>query len=184
MSNVRGRLVAATGIAAALLAVLPAATASATSQPLPKAQTPGSAAAGTSAQDGAAHHLYNRNSGLCLNVSGYSQNPSSRTEIWYCNGNPAENWQLRDDGTIYNPNSGLCLNVAGYATSPSSRTEIWGCNGNPAEKWQLRDDGTIYNPNSGLCLNVAGYGTSPSDQTELWYCQNQPSEKWATFDLP
>ncbi|MFJ2577389.1 hypothetical protein ACIO3N_11255, partial [Kitasatospora aureofaciens] len=89
-STARGRVAAAAGVAAALLAVLPGATASAASHALPKAQSTGRVA--VPAQDGAAHHLYNLNSGLCLNVSGYSQSPSSSTQIYNCLSQSAEQW--------------------------------------------------------------------------------------------
>jgi hypothetical protein len=121
VSHGRRRLragLAAAGVVSALLAAAPVGSASA-----------------ASAQDAAAVYLLNPNSGLCLNVAGYSQNPGTHTEIWNCLSQPAEKWQVRSDGTIYNPNSCLCLNVAAYAISPSSYTELWYCNGNYAEKW-------------------------------------------------
>jgi hypothetical protein len=173
--------VALAGATVAVLAAIPVSSASAAPQQAPRTVAGGTLA---SPQDSATTHLFNPNSGLCLNIAGYSQAPSSHGEIWNCLNQNAESWQFRSDGTIYNPNSGLCLNTPGYGTSPSTHTEIWGCNGNPAEQWQLRGDGTIYNPNSGLCLNVAGYGTSPGSWTELWYCNGSYAEKWIPFTPP
>jgi hypothetical protein len=129
-------------------------------------------------------HVYNSNSGLCLNVKSYSETPGAPTELWYCNSNPAERWEHRPDGTLYNRNSGLCLNVKSYSTSAGAPTELWMCNGNRAMVWQWRSDRTLYNPNSGLCLNVKSYSSAPGSRTELWYCNGNPAERWVPFTPP
>jgi hypothetical protein len=130
------------------------------------------------------YHVYNTNSGLCLNVKSYSQAPGAPTEIWYCNSNPAQRWVHRSDGTLYNPNSGQCLNVKSYSTSAGAPTQLWPCNGNRAMVWQWRSDRTLYNPNSGLCLNVKSYSTSAGAPTQLWYCNGNPAQRWVPFTPP
>jgi len=129
-------------------------------------------------------HVYNTNSGLCLNVKSYSEAPGAPTEIWNCNSNAAERWEYRPDGTLYNRNSGLCLNVKSYSTSAGAPTELWMCNGNRAMVWQWRSDRTLYNPNSQLCLNVKSYSGAPGSRTELWYCNGNPAERWTPFTPP
>jgi hypothetical protein len=129
-------------------------------------------------------HVYNTNSGLCLNVKSYSTTAGAPTEVWYCNNNAAERWVHRPDGTLYNPNSGLCLNVKSYSGKPGAPTELWSCNGNPAMKWQWRSGHTLYNPNSGLCLNVKSYSGAAGAPTELWYCNGNPAMRWVPFTPP
>ncbi|MDH6136626.1 hypothetical protein P3T37_006057, partial [Kitasatospora sp. MAA4] len=40
--------------------------------------------------------IFNPNSGLCLNVNNYATSPSSPTELWYCQGQPSEQWVTFD----------------------------------------------------------------------------------------
>ena len=162
----------AVGVAAALLTASPAGMAMAAPQ------------AALSAEDGPVH-LFNPNSGLCLNVVGFSQDVGTPTEIWNCLQQPAEKWQFRSDASVFNPNSGLCLSIVGNAITPGSRTEIRNCiRTNVGQIWGIRDDGRIFNPFSGLCLNVVGYATTPGSRTEVWNCDGNPAQKWVKFTPP
>ncbi|TQM81447.1 ricin-type beta-trefoil lectin protein [Saccharothrix saharensis] len=126
-------------------------------------------------------HLFNPNSGLCLNVTHGSIEPGARTEIYNCLDNPVELWELNSAGQLYNPYSGLCLNTVNYDIKASTRTEIWACNAKVAQ-WSFNGDKLVHKQ-SGLCLNVYEFEIKPGTPTEIYYCNGNAAELWKWWQV-
>jgi hypothetical protein len=56
-------------------------------------------------------------------------------QIWDCNGQPNQQWNVNADGTVVGVGSGKCLDATGNATANGTPLEIWSCNGQPNQKW-------------------------------------------------
>lgn len=183
----RSFAIRAATLCAALCAFALTAVGIASTTPAPTASAADGLASGTSlpttttapAPDKA--HLFNPNSGLCLNVVNGSIDPGARTEIYNCLDSPVERWVLNDQGQLYNPNSGLCLNTVNYDVKPSTPTEIWACNPKIA-LWSFNGKNLVHKQ-SGLCLNVFDYDIKPGTRTEIYFCNGNAAESWSWWQF-
>ncbi|HLK00440.1 MAG TPA: RICIN domain-containing protein [Streptosporangiaceae bacterium] len=114
-------------------------------------------------------------SGLCLSLAGDSTALRTDAVIDTCDGDSAQQWTVKSNGTIVN-GSGLCLSVLGGSTASTSFADVYTCNGSAAESWTVNSGGTITNNNSGLCLSVRHGSTSPGSNADIYACGS--SESW------
>jgi len=62
----------------------------------------------------------------------------SAVQIYSCNGQSNQQWNVNSNGTITGGQSGLCLDVTGASTSNGALVELWTCNGGTNQQWTLR----------------------------------------------
>ena len=74
-------------------------------------------------------------SGLCLDVQGASTSPGTAVDIYSCNGQANQQWNVNANGTITGVQSGLCLDVTGAGTANGTAVELWTCNGGSNQQW-------------------------------------------------
>ncbi|WP_405922096.1 LamG-like jellyroll fold domain-containing protein [Streptomyces sp. NBC_00122] len=101
----------------------------------------------------------------------------NKIQISGCNGTTAQQFQIRNDGTIQT--HGKCLNAAAAGTANTTLIELHACD--PSAKSQQflpRANGTIYNPASGRCIDLGNYDTTPGHQLWLFDCNASPAQTW------
>ncbi|GIF98700.1 RICIN domain-containing protein [Catellatospora citrea] len=112
-------------------------------------------------------------SGRCLDVSGGRTEDGTKTQLWDCLNNPAQQWR-QVGSTLVNPNSGKCLDVAGASTADGAVVRLWTCLNNSAQQWIMQANGNLVNPASGKCLDADAWGTANGTATILWPCGPGP----------
>lgn len=101
----------------------------------------------------------------------------NKIQITDCNGTPAQQFQIHNDGTIRT--QGMCLNAAGGGVVNGTPIELRTCDGSVGSQQFLpRADGGIYHPASGRCLDLGGFNTTPGTQLGLWDCNPTPAQRW------
>jgi len=132
--------------------------------------------------------LINQNSNKCLDVQMPNTSDGANVDLWTCNGNTWQKWQLVDLGTGYykivSQNSGKCLDVTGNGTADGANVEQWACNGGTNQQWKKT---TTTSPwfkltarNSGKVLDVSGCGTADGTNVQQWTDLNNTCQGWKT----
>ncbi|WP_327301710.1 ricin-type beta-trefoil lectin domain protein [Streptomyces goshikiensis] len=117
----------------------------------------------------------------CVDNDGESTADGNRVQIWPCNGTSAQQFEIRDDGTLRV--QGKCLDAARGATVNGTPLQIWHCNGTSAQQFLPRADGSVYNPASGRCLDLPGDDTTRGRQLQLYDCNRSFSQRWTIATL-
>ncbi|MGW0363062.1 ricin-type beta-trefoil lectin domain protein [Streptomyces sp. NPDC002990] len=106
----------------------------------------------------------------------------NKIQIAGCNGTNAQQFQIRNDGTIQT--HGKCLNAAAGGTTNTTLIELRTCD--PSSKSQQflpRANGALYNPVSGRCIDLGSYDTTPGRQLWLFDCNRSPAQTWTIPSL-
>jgi hypothetical protein len=74
---------------------------------------------------------------MCLDAAGQGTSPGTMVQLWTCNGQANQQWQVNANGTVTGVQSGLCLDVSGAATGNGARVQLWTCNGQSNQQWRL-----------------------------------------------
>ncbi|WP_320064305.1 PQQ-dependent sugar dehydrogenase [Micromonospora sp. RTGN7] len=119
-------------------------------------------------------------SGRCLDVIGNNNANGAGVNIYDCNGQPNQAWNLTPAGELRIFNDARCLDVKGQDTTAPAVAQIYTCNGDTNQKWRINTDGTIVGTQSNLCLDVTGAGTANSTVVGLWTCNGQSNQRWTT----
>jgi hypothetical protein len=117
------------------------------------------------------------NSGLCLNVSGNTQDTGVVQSACGTTGNLE--WELVPVGSYYHivaQGSGQCLNVPGNSTANGTQLIQWPCQAASSDndQWSLVATGSHYHivsRSSGLCVNINGGSSSAGAEVIQWPCQ-------------
>ncbi len=105
----------------------------------------------------------------------------NKIQIAGCNGTNAQQFQVRNDGTIQT--RGKCLNAAGAGTANTTLIELRSCDSSASQKFLPRANGALYNPASGRCIDLGNYDTTPGHQLWLFDCNRSPSQTWTIPSL-
>ena len=111
--------------------------------------------------------LLNVNSGLALDVPGWSTANGVQIDQWANNGGNNQKWQLTNLGNnvveLVNVNSGKALEVAGGSTANGATVDQWTYGGGANQQWTVISVGSgayeLANKNSGQALDVSGANT-------------------------
>lgn len=71
--------------------------------------------------------------GLCLDDRDNNSHNGAIVQVWQCNGEVNQQWQVRTDGTIRH--DGLCLDATGYGTTNGTKVQLWACTGGANQIW-------------------------------------------------
>ncbi|WP_406314309.1 ricin-type beta-trefoil lectin domain protein [Streptosporangium sp. NBC_01639] len=127
--------------------------------------------------------LKGQESGLCVDVPGFTQANGAAVNLWDCSGATNQSWtatpsrQLKVYGT-------KCLDVNGGATADGTVVQIYDCNGSGAQQWTVNADGSVVNVGSGKCLDAIGHGTANGTGLVIWACNGGVNQRWARTDAP
>ncbi|MFE3560242.1 LamG-like jellyroll fold domain-containing protein [Streptomyces sp. NPDC059193] len=105
----------------------------------------------------------------------------NKIQIAACNGTNAQQFQIRNDGTIQT--RGKCLNAAGAGTANTTLIELRSCDSSASQKFLTRANGALYNPASGRCIDLGNYDTTPGRQLWLFDCNRSPAQTWTIPSL-
>ncbi|MFJ8011074.1 ricin-type beta-trefoil lectin domain protein [Streptomyces sp. NPDC096339] len=115
--------------------------------------------------------------GNCVDNAGGSTQDGNKIQIWGCNGTPAQQFEVRNDGTIRV--QGKCINAAGAGVDNRTLIELRTCDSSaPSQRFLPRANGAVYNPVSGRCLDLNAFNTTPETQLWLYDCNALPAQRW------
>ncbi|MCY0940947.1 ricin-type beta-trefoil lectin domain protein [Streptomyces antarcticus] len=112
----------------------------------------------------------------CIDNDGGKPSDGNKIQIAGCNGTPAQQFEVRNDGSIRV--QGKCLNAAGSGTSRTTPIELRTCTSVPSQMFLPRADGALFNPVSGLCLDLGSVNTQPGTPIQLWDCNPSNAQRW------
>lgn len=140
----------------------------------------------------ATYHIYNKNSGLVLDIEKASTDNGANLLQFNLNGDKAwQQWKVSEveDGyyKITSVMHDKAIDVADYSTSNGGNVHIWEYANGDNQKWQIHyaDDtyATIVNKLSGLALDVDAWSTENNANVHQWQLgDNQANQLWK-FDL-
>ena len=90
--------------------------------------------------DNGYYSIVNRNSGMALDVPGWSTATNIQLEQWNVNGGANQQWQIGGTSganTIVNRNSNLYVDVSGASTANGAEVIQWTGNGGTNQQWKL-----------------------------------------------
>lgn len=95
------------------------------------------------------------------------------TEIYDCNGTPAQNFEWNQASTkIRVANTNFCLD-AGSSPGNGIGMKIWTCYDNlPAQQFYRTDDLRFAVEGKGQCLDLTDGSLNNGRQTQTWQCGN------------
>ncbi|MFE9637199.1 ricin-type beta-trefoil lectin domain protein [Streptomyces sp. NPDC006463] len=106
----------------------------------------------------------------------------NKIQIAGCNGTNAQQFQIRNDGTIQT--HGKCLNAAAAGTANTTLIELRTCDASAkSQQFLPRANGAIFNPVSGRCIDLGNYDTTPGHQLWLFDCNGSPAQTWTIPSL-
>jgi hypothetical protein len=119
------------------------------------------------------------NDGRCLDVTGGSSSSGTFTQLWDCNGTPAQKWYRTAQQELRSALAPhLCLDVSLGDATPGTRVQIWECNGTPAQKWTFLGAQVKSALGSNLCLDVFNGDPSLGTRVQIWECNLTYAQFW------
>ncbi|WP_329227963.1 ricin-type beta-trefoil lectin domain protein [Streptomyces canus] len=115
---------------------------------------------------------------LCLDDAGAHTADHTKIQIYTCNGSPAQQWVLHDDGSLRV--LGSCLDVTDGGTDNGTLLQLYHCNGSGSQKWTTGTSGGLVNPHSGKCLDDPSASTTNGTQVRLYTCTNSAAQNWTS----
>ncbi|MGK4585955.1 RICIN domain-containing protein [Kitasatospora sp. HPMI-4] len=131
--------------------------------------------------------LQNRQSGLCLGISGGGSANGTPAIQWECNHNSDQAWSFvkSGDGVELVNDYGMCLEAPGWTTAAGAQLGQWTCHGgaNQIWYWSGSDTGPIHliNKNSNMCISNRGGSMSWGTPIIQWPCNTAADQLWDTL---
>ncbi|RPF31183.1 arabinofuranosidase catalytic domain-containing protein [Streptomyces sp. TLI_185] len=132
----------------------------------------------------AAAALVSSASGRCLDVKGNVDTSGTVLEIWDCNDQVNQAFELTSAGELRTMNGTRCVDAYDNRTAPGAPVVIRPCDGRQTQVWRQNSDGSVTGAASGFCLDVSGAGTANGTAVILWTCNGQSNQKWTTSTPP
>ncbi|MEW2113732.1 ricin-type beta-trefoil lectin domain protein [Streptomyces sp. NPDC005474] len=115
---------------------------------------------------------------VCLDDVGAHTADHNKIQIYTCNGSPAQQWVLHDDGSLRV--LGRCLDATDGGTDNGTLLQLYHCNGGGSQKWTTGTSGGLVNPQSGKCLDDPNASTTNGTQVRLYTCNNSTAQNWTS----
>ncbi len=122
--------------------------------------------------------------GNCMDNDYASTQDGNRIQITGCNGTPAQDFEIRGDGSLRI--QGKCVNAANGSTANLTPLQLMTCGASgptPAQKFLPFADGAIYHPASGRCVDLGNFNTTPGTQLWLYDCNFSDAQRWTVTGL-
>lgn len=118
--------------------------------------------------------------GLCLDDRLNSSSNGAVVQVWGCNGQTTQVWQVMNNGTL--EHNGLCLDARGFGTKSGTKVQLWACTGGANQKWDTKGWRIHYdNPNAAdEVLDDTAFGRSGTQQ-EIYTDNGGVNQIWGTF---
>lgn len=115
--------------------------------------------------------------GKCLDVAGGSTADGTPVQLWDCNGQAAQRWTLRSDGSVRA--LGKCLDVTSGSTADGAKVQLWSCNGSGAQQWRYEQgSGDLVNVPADRCLDASDHSSANGTRAQIWSCTGAANQKW------
>lgn len=106
-------------------------------------------------------------SNFCLDLNGGNTANGSKIQIWSCDGSTAQQWELRDDGTIrYAANTTKCIDIPGGNANNGVQLIIYNCNGENGQKFTV--DSRVKPFEAIIAQNRAFCGLRDDGTSGIW----------------
>ncbi|TQJ75411.1 LamG domain-containing protein [Streptomyces sp. SLBN-31] len=115
---------------------------------------------------------------LCLDDANAHTADHTKIQIHTCNGSPAQQWVLHDDGSLRV--LGKCLDATDGGTDNGTLLQLYKCNGSGSQKWTTGSTGSLVNPQSGRCVDDPSASTTNGTQVRLYTCNNSAAQNWTS----
>ncbi|MFH8371488.1 RICIN domain-containing protein [Streptomyces sp. NPDC018031] len=128
-----------------------------------------------------------RNSGKCIDVSGFGMGDAAQLVQWGCGAGVNQNFWLKKLGNGYVQvmarHSGKCLDISGASTADGAYAVQNPCDGRTSQQWKIKaTDSTEYVQlaarHSGKCLDVVNQATTDGAALEQWACNGGHNQHW------
>ncbi len=114
---------------------------------------------------------------LCVDDLHSGTAPGNVVDVYGCNSTGAQNWTLRDDGTVRV--LGECLDTAGNAVALKTLVVIDDCNSaQTTQKWTLGPTGSLLNTAADLCLDDPTSSNVAGTQLQIYTCNSTAAQNW------
>jgi predicted alpha-1,6-mannanase (GH76 family) len=125
-------------------------------------------------------------SGYCLDNTGDSSSNGNPIQIWQCNGDAAQQWELIPDSNgiagdyMLENGNGKCLDDPDDSTTDGTKVQLWTCLGNPNQEWTQAAVGSYveYVNANGICLDDTGDSHTDSTLVQVWSCSGDTAQQW------
>ncbi|MET7685524.1 ricin-type beta-trefoil lectin domain protein [Streptomyces sp. NPDC005423] len=115
--------------------------------------------------------------GKCLDIAGGSAANGTAVQLYDCNGSTAQQWTMRDDGSVRA--LGKCLDVTSASTADGAKVQLYDCNGSGAQQWSYdASTGDVVNTAANKCLDVTGNASANGTRAQIWSCTGAANQKW------
>lgn len=135
--------------------------------------------------------MKNGASGFCADVVSSGESAGTPTQIYSCNGTPAQQWTFVPDsqtssqgairtnnGYAFGGGQQMCLDVKGSGTANGTVVQMYTCNNSGAQKWVLQTNGSVKNVHSGKCLQPAGGSKTQKARLQISSCTGASVQNW------
>lgn len=119
-------------------------------------------------------------SGRCLDVKGNVDAPGTTLDIWDCNGQVNQAFEMTAAGELRTMAGTRCVDAYDDRTAPGAPAVIQACDGRATQVWRQNSDGSVTAVRSGFCLDVNGASTANGTAVILWTCNGRSNQKWST----
>ncbi|HLI03263.1 MAG TPA: cellulase family glycosylhydrolase [Terracidiphilus sp.] len=133
------------------------------------------------------YEISNDNSGLAMEVNGWSKSNGGIVDQWTWGNNQAnQEWTLSylNNGLyqLTNVNSGLVLDATNKGKTDGTKMQQWSNLSGSNQEYVIRQtpDGyyLLFNSNAGLAVEVPGFSDSNGTQLDLWGFNGGSNQKW------
>lgn len=132
------------------------------------------------------YELSNVNSGLAMEVNGWSTSNGGIVDQWTWQNQANEEWTLSylNNGLyqLTNVNSSKVLDAVNKGTTNGTKMQQWSNLSGSNQEYIVTHtaDGNyrVVNSNSGLCVEVPGFSKSNGTQLDLWGCNGGTNQEW------
>jgi hypothetical protein len=117
--------------------------------------------------------IHNGTAGKCMDNTNNSSTSGNLVQIWTCNGDAAQDWQVDPNGHI--EDHGMCLGV----DSSDNSIWVWNCDSG-GQEWLPHYPQALLEGSSGDCAGLTIPSSGPGNGTKLalYGCDGAPTQSW------
>ncbi|WP_432164271.1 ricin-type beta-trefoil lectin domain protein [Streptomyces tendae] len=121
--------------------------------------------------------LRSQSSGRCIDVLDGKRTNGTPLQIWNCEGQAWQQWEIWPDGTMRT--MGKCMTLLGGHDN-ATPIALYDCNGNATQQFRVNAANDLVNPYADKCVDVKDQRTTNGTRLQLWTCNGQANQKWST----
>jgi len=117
----------------------------------------------------------------CLDANSNNYpNDGDAVQLYGCDSNGEQQWQITSAGQLENAQTGMCLDAnSNNYPNDGDAIQLWACNGNGEQQWQVTSAGQLENAQTGMCLDANSNNyPNDGDSIQLWSCNTNPEQEW------